>query len=181
MPVICCPYCASKYRVDPELVGCILPCSHCGKEWQAAQPHPSSWRRATLLIVTVLASFVVLFLFFAVSSGSGSPDGAVSLRALVEPIANPEAGEGTDPEYATKRFSNGEWVLGISRDSHGILCRFHGGGTVVLKDSRGQIHCFFGHVCGPGWLRNSLADTRSVNELYQNLTKDYRFTEYYWP
>lgn len=46
-------------------------------------------------------------------------------------------------------FPNGEWAIVKSRSSHGGL--WHGGGTVVVKDSDGLIHAFHrGHVCGDG-------------------------------
>ena len=46
-------------------------------------------------------------------------------------------------------FPNGEWAIVKSRSSHGGL--WHGGGTVIVKDSDGLIHAFHrGHVCGDG-------------------------------
>lgn len=44
---------------------------------------------------------------------------------------------GCHPEYVSKQFPNGEWLLGIGRESHGPLSRYTGSGTFVMKDSRG--------------------------------------------
>ena len=101
---------------------------------------------ASTLIVGLPAVFVSVYFFS--SGGTGSIDEALRLKAVVEQIPDPESGEGCDDGYAAKRFANGEWVLGIGRDSHAMMSEFRGGGTVVVKDSRGRIRCFFGHVCG---------------------------------
>jgi hypothetical protein len=181
VPVIICPNCAAKYQIGRNLIGCLLPCAHCGIEWRAINERTSIWRSPVIIVLLIASALVFLFMFLVASDGHGSAAGAAHLRTLVEPIADPESGQGSDPEYGCKRFSNGEWVLGISRDSHGLLCRFYGGGTVVFKDSRGQIRCFFGHICGPGGHRSLMFEPQSLDELYDKLVKYYRFTEYHWP
>jgi hypothetical protein len=163
------------------LIGCVLTCPHCGNDWEAGLSQVPIWRKPVLVVLIVAPSVVALFFLLVASTGTGSPEGATRLWALVAPIPDPESGQGCDPEYGYKWFPNGEWVLGISRDSHGILCKFNGGGTVVFKDSRGQIRCFFGHICGPGGHRSLLHQPKSLDELYDKLTNSYLFTEYHLP
>jgi hypothetical protein len=99
----------------------------------------------------------------------------------VEAIPDPEAGEGADPGYAAKRFKDGGWVLGIGRDSHGILSKYRGGGTMVVKDSRGRVRCYFGHVCGPRGLRAFMVEAQSPDEFHGRMTEYFGCTEYQWP
>jgi hypothetical protein len=75
----------------------------------------------------------------------GLPSVARRLKAEMEPIQDPETAVRLHPDWGAKRFKNGEWVFGRGIDSHGFSV---GQGTLVLKDSRGRIRIFFGHVCG---------------------------------
>ena len=147
-------------------------------------------RRTLWVIVRVIVSAVGLavvlpFAFFAVyvatTGGTGSAREATRLRAIIEPIPDPESGSGCDPEYVFERFENGEWVLGIGRDSHALLSKYRGGGTVVVKDSRGQIRGFFGHICGSGGLKTYMYRVRSLDEFYQGFTERDILTERQWP
>ncbi len=144
-------------------------------------------RRAVIWAIVIavglaVASPFALFAFhIATSGGSGSPEEAAQLKAVVEAIPDPESGIGCHREYRSKRFENGEWVLGIGRDSHAVMSKYRGGGTVVLKDSRGQVRCFFGHVCGPGGHRHYWYQARSLDEFYKQLVEYGTFTEYQWP
>jgi hypothetical protein len=63
----------------------------------------------------------------------------------MEPITNPEMAVRLHPDWAAIRFPNGEWVFGRGIDSHWFSV---GRGTLVVKDSRGRVRIFFGHVCG---------------------------------
>ena len=170
-----------NYHISRKLSGSTLSCSHCGAEWQAAAQRTSIWPGPVGLALILGTMFLLLFFCLILSDGSGSPSGAARLRAIVEPIENPGAGEGIDPEYYARRFANGEWILGVSRDSHGLFCRLRGGGTVVFKDSRGCIRCFFGHLCGPRAPKWMLGEAQSLDDVYDLLTNQHRFTEYEWP
>ncbi len=76
---------------------------------------------------------------------------AVKLRPVVEAMPEPVESFGDrDKQTVGIRFPNGEWVTGVTKDSHGLYSEWFGGGTVVLKDSSGRVRCFFGHVCGVG-------------------------------
>jgi hypothetical protein len=48
------------------------------------------------------------------------------------------------PWALLKSFPDGRWIACAHADSHSQP----GGGTVVSRDSSGEIHIFFGHVCG---------------------------------
>jgi hypothetical protein len=55
--------------------------------------------------------------------------------------------------------------MGIGRNSHGSSV----GGTVVLKDSRGQTRFFVGHVCGPRGHIHLVDVTANLDEFYKSL------------
>lgn len=139
------------------------------------------WGIVIAIGLAVASPFAFFAFYIATSGGSGSADEAVRLRVIVEPIPDPEAGSGADREYAAKRFKNGEWVLGVGRDSHALMAKYCGGGTVVVKDSRGQVRCFFGHVCGSGGHEGYMSQAGTLDEFYTRLVEDGIFTEYQWP
>lgn len=102
----------------------------------------------------------------AAVNDSGSPELAEEWRERLLPIDSPE----TAARVAmSKRWPNGEWVAWLSAESHGIWVR--GGGTVVIKDSRGQVRAFFGHVCGGFFLP---CDCKSLDEFYARVAQKYR-------
>jgi hypothetical protein len=139
---------------------------------------PIQWRRPVILALVGLC--VVAFLFSCMGGfGDGSRAEAARLRPVVAAVRDPESGRGIDPEYFAKRFPNGEWIVGISRDSHAPFNLR--GGTAVTKDSRGQVRCFFGHVCGPRGFEFLFADARTLDEAYREITVTCHRTEYEWP
>jgi hypothetical protein len=76
---------------------------------------------------------------------SGSPELADEWRATLQPLS-PSGGDLRIeyPEIEFVRFPNGEWVIGFARNSHGLFVG--GGGSLVLKDSRGDLRAFFDAV-----------------------------------
>jgi hypothetical protein len=116
--------------------------------------------------------------WFAVSFGSdsGSPKLAEEWRATLVPIHDPDEAAARVPHVQIIRFPDGEWVVGLSANSHGIWVR--GGGTVVVKDSRGQVRAFFGHVCGSGMLKGAFGSTKSLDEFYKQLEGSGTFVEH---
>jgi len=67
--------------------------------------------------------------------------------ASLQGLAAPGTASASDPPGAHRHtFSKGEWVVGVSQDSHTII----GGGVLVVRDSRGATRAFVGHVCGAG-------------------------------
>ena len=63
--------------------------------------------------------------------------------------------------------------MGRSSDSHSSAT----GGTIVTKDSDGNVRAFLGHVCGSGNLHISFNTIESVQEFYDSLIK-FNFLEY---
>jgi hypothetical protein len=55
----------------------------------------------------------------------------------------------------------------------------NGGGTLVVKDSRGNVRAFFGHVCGGDYLDMELRFTKSLDHFYK-LLHESGFKEYGW-
>jgi hypothetical protein len=104
---------------------------------------------ALLALIGYVAYFVIGFVYY--QGGSGSMAEAQRLRPVVEAMPPPSASAVYYRAGAVGVvFPSGEWVVGVVKDSHGMYSRLKGGGTVVLKDSRGRVRCFFGHVCGSG-------------------------------
>lgn len=113
------------------------------------------------------------------SGGIGSMKEALRLRPMVEAMPEPEE---SFRDHSTQsvgiRFPNSEWVVGVTKDSHALYSEYTGGGTIVLKDSRGRVRCFFGHVCGSGnfMLANK---AKSLDEFDAALANF--FAEQQWP
>jgi hypothetical protein len=120
-----------------------------------------------------------LWLYFAIGiNDTRSPLLAEEWKGVLEPLENVEDAMQKEPGVQGKRFVDGDWVFGLCRDSHG---RFkQGGGTLVVKDSRGKVRAFFGHVCGWLNLETILRDQKSLDEFYDSLIRDWRFQEYHW-
>jgi hypothetical protein len=116
------------------------------------------------------------------AGGMGSMAEARKLRPKVEAIPDPDSLPAEHREYGVIRFPNGEWVLGIAKDSHALFSDYLGGGTVVTKDSRGRVRCFFGHVCGSGAAvspESLTARAKSLDEFDAEFAK--AFAEQMWP
>jgi hypothetical protein len=59
-------------------------------------------------------------------------------------------------------------VFGKSQDSHGVWRR--GGGTLVVRDSRGRVRAFFGHMCGPRYMEWAFGTQNlSLNAFYDRV------------
>jgi hypothetical protein len=91
----------------------------------------------------------------------------------MEPVPDPETALRLHPDWAAVRFPNGEWVFGYGSNSHEVFRL--GRGTLVMKDSRGQVRIFFGHVCGENaWLGEfpGKTDRLTLDEYYRRLQRD---------
>jgi hypothetical protein len=143
-------------------------------------------RRRTI-VWTIVAVVLLIGLspiaFFAIclytSGDQLSAEEALRLRAILESTADPESWSQNDG-FAYERFKDGDWILAIGHDSHGLFSRYRGGGTLVTRDSRGGIRWFLGHVCGPAGARVVEFDSLNLDETYRNLVQKYGFTEYQW-
>lgn len=142
---------------------------------------------AAVLVMLVPVGFVAYFVIGSADEGGvGSMAEAVRLRPVVEAMPEPTR---TTSDYQANTvaivFENGEWVVGVAKNSHGLYSRSKGGGTVVLKDSRGRVRCFFGHVCGGGALGTPQEvgvpgpGIQSLDELDAHLNS--MFVEQPWP
>src|SRR5262245_25362583 len=145
-------------------------------------------RRSTLLwLLAALAGSVLLacggfFVLWAAASGGsdrGSPELAAEWRAALLAAPGPDEAAATDPDVVVLRFANGEWAFGKSQSSHGAWRR--GGGTLVIRDSRGHVRAFFGHMCGSRYMDGALRTSNpSPDAFYVRVLKDVR-TEYHFP
>lgn len=97
----------------------------------------------------------------------GLPSVARRLKAEMEPIADPDEALRQHPDWFVLRFPNGEWMFGYGYDSHGFRV---GHGTLVVKDSRGQVRVFFGHVCGTNACLDSYSPHywKSLDDFYKD-------------
>jgi hypothetical protein len=109
----------------------------------------------------------------------GVPSVARQLKAEIEPIPDPDTALQLHPEWAVLRFPNGEWVFGYGINSHAVFR--HGRGTQVLKDSRGRVRIFFGHVCGDNGVIGAFRGAwyaKSLDDFYHQLQNDLNFREW---
>ncbi len=123
--------------------------------------------------------FIMVGFHFA--GGNGAMATAERLRPQVEAVPDPESlpsGAG----WSAVKCTNGEWILGTSVSSHEMYAQWYGGGTVVLKDSRGRVRCFLGHVCGRWDIEfyGSSQPFGSLDEIDAVLAKS-RYAEEPWP
>lgn len=133
-----------------------------------------------LLVGTGLCMVTAMLINLAAGiNDSGSPELADECRATLQPLT-PSAGDlrAEHPGIEVVRFPNGECVIGLAQNSHGLFVR--GGGTIVVKDSRGNIRAFFGHVCGPNYLRTFFRDLPDLDHFYVRM-KQLKFTEHALP
>jgi len=143
-----------------------------------------NWKERIIVIcvaiVAIVAAGIVAVVMISGPMGpraDGSVKEASKLKPIVAAIADPESGVGSHPNYGFMRFDNGEWVLGIARDSHGFMAGFDGGGTVVVKDNRGRLRCFFGHVCGPRFLWMEGSGSGSLDEFDNHMGSNFKQVE----
>ena len=98
--------------------------------------------------------------------------------AALQALAVPGTATKTDPPGLTRHtFKNGEWVVFLANDSHWSLS----GGSVALRDSRGQTRAFMGgHICGSQAMRRACIRLElgsggapvGLNELIADLQSD---------
>jgi hypothetical protein len=141
-------------------------------------------RRRVLRLVLGLTAVAAIpggFFGFIWAASAGSDQGSAALasewKAALLADAEPDDAAARDPDVVVLRFADGDWAFGKSQDSHGVWRR--GGGTAVVRDSRGRVRAFFGHVCGPRYLSFG-SDLPSLDAFYEQLRKQLR-TEYQFP
>jgi hypothetical protein len=121
-----------------------------------------------VILLLIAAGYAFVIIVMGVND-SGSPRLAEEWARDLDRFASPNAALKSNPQVGSKTYPDGEWVFGLSQNSHGPW--WLGGGTVVVKDSRGGLHAFFdGHVCGPGFLGHDiLGDTKTLDEFYEKV------------
>lgn len=118
--------------------------------------------------LTLAVGGFAFYMYLAMGiSDRGSTRLATEWRAKLRAFPSYEQAKQHDPEIQGRQFRNGEWVFGYARDSHDLWHR--GGGTLVVRDSRGNMRVFFGHVCGPEPYFFSNPQTRNLDEFYGDL------------
>jgi len=128
-------------------------------------------KRGAIVIAALAAPFVAFFgLWFASSAGSdrGSPKLASEWIHQLSEFADPDAAADSNERVWVIHCENGEWMFGLAQGSHGIWRR--GGGTVVTKDSNGDIRSYRGHVCWSSGTPFRGCSTDDLGILYQAIT-----------
>ena len=106
----------------------------------------------------------------------GVPSAARKLIAEMEPFDDPDRAVAEHPDWFSYRFANGEWVFGHGIDSHSFSSL--GGGSMVVKDSRGATRVFLGHVCGENaGLPWNMEHHQGLDDFYMWLAE--RFEEWF--
>ena len=126
-------------------------------------------------IVLVLLAAVAFSIVAAGVSDQGSPELAAEWRDELAAFETPQDATLKDSTIEHVKFDNGDWLIGRAQDSHGMWRR--GGGTVVVKDSNGETHAFFGHVCGGGFISWGFGEHADLQSFYARVTEN-RFHEY---
>lgn len=101
--------------------------------------------------------------------GTGSLEYAHDWSARLRSVQSVEEAQTRYPEVRARKFSNGDWILVVSANSHGNPW----GGTVVTKDNHGVVRSFYGHVCGRV---NVGFDSESLDDVYRELDYYYAST-----
>lgn len=106
----------------------------------------------------------------------GLPSAGRHLKAEMEVIPDPETAIQLHPDWRVVRFSSSEWVFGYGIDSHGFSV---GRGTLVVKDSRGKVRIFFGHVCGENaQLQYLPSDASTLDGFYRAMVTNSSLQEW---
>jgi hypothetical protein len=141
------------------------------------------WLVGGLVLLMLAGGLVYVFNYTTLSTwvygmGRGWPAYAHRWADAFRDIPDPEAAQARYPEVTARRFENGEWAFGICSDSHSS----HRGGTIMVKDSTGQVRAFFGHVCGEYFLESALRMAKSLDDFYgSEAMRNFGLREYQLP
>lgn len=133
-------------------------------------------RQITSLIsgtVTIGLGVSALLLVFVVPDlwGPSRDDFVHQTKASLESITTPEEAEATLKGCGTVRFPNGEWVTGVGVDSHSYRAARD---TLMLRDSRGQVKVYVGHVCGPNYVSTyytTVPNLKNLDDFYAHVAE----------
>ncbi len=131
---------------------------------------------ALIMVPVGILMAVVAFALEVISvNDRGSPKLARIWRDQLNQYASHQQAAAADPAVQIVTMENGEWLFGRSQSSHGFWRG--GGGTLVVKDSKGETHAFLGgHVCGPSYLMHGFSKA-SLAKFYESV-KEQEFQEY---
>ena len=137
-----------------------------------------------LTVVAVLVLLLAAVWFGVWADRYRGPPREELVRRLIADLgvaATPEDAEAAIPECGTVRFPSGEWVTGVGVNSHsGKRAK----DTLVVRDSRGRVRAFVGHVCGPTWMPQYFpVNSPSFPDLaaFDAFLTEQGFTEYVLP
>jgi hypothetical protein len=122
---------------------------------------------AAMFALCLGCSGYVLYVFNS-SDDLGSPKLAAEWEAKLQTFKDFDDALNKDSQVQGTVLPNGEWVMGYCNDSHAKLPG-SGGGTLVVKDSRGAVRVFFGHVCGNDVIESCCHDCASLDMFYERL------------
>ncbi len=126
------------------------------------------FKRLVIWLIVIIFSLVLINIVLApIKMGEGSEKYAIEWTEKFKPLDSIESAQKKYPDIKSYIFENGDWVFGICKDSHSSSQ----GGTIVIKESSGKIRCFFGHVCGSGYLSSAFHYKKYKNpeEIYRIL------------
>ena len=144
-------------------------------------------RRIVQWVLAGLAGCVVLggcgglyaiWLTMSYTNDRGSPVLAAEWRTSLLAAPGPDEAA-ADPDVVVLRFANGEWVFGKSQDSHAWWR--HGGGTLVIRDSRGRVRAFFGHMCGARYMEDAFGRKHPSLDAFYDKVLQYKYVEHIFP
>jgi hypothetical protein len=127
--------------------------------------------------VTAFGLFAACVYYVFSTGGEGSPAEAERMAAKLKSIESPDTSLMDDAEFSAHRFDNGEWMVALSRSSHAYKSKWRGGGTIVVKDSRGQVRSFMAHVCGENLPKVCAMQSKDLNGFYEFLRGQADFRE----
>jgi len=127
----------------------VPPLARVGGLRSGSEEHARQWK-TQLLACHSLDEVKQHFNCFVMEWSAG---GAGTRVAVTETVAG-------RPQALLKSFTDGRWIACAHADSHSEP----GGGTIVSRDSSGEVHVFFGHVCGHLYARGE-----TLEEFYTYL------------
>ncbi|MBL9147318.1 MAG: hypothetical protein JNM94_01355 [Phycisphaerae bacterium] len=155
------------------LVGALWTITRLRSHARSVHARPRPGRAA--VVALLLALPVAAVAFVAVGMAKNDRGSLSTAREFARRLATVSPDGSPLPAGATlHRFGEREWVVVLSRTSHGLP--FNGGGTLVFRASDGTTRAFGGHVCGSGFEVGLLDGAPSLEEFVAALRRN-RFTE----
>lgn len=127
--------------------------------------------------ITAFGLFAAFAYYVLSTGGEGSAAEAERMAVTLKAIDSPDATLTDDAEFSAHRFENGEWMVALSRSSHAYKSKWLGGGTIVVKDSRGQVRSFMAHVCGEKLPYICATHSKDLDGFYKFLRSQAEFRE----